>query len=143
MKEFFKSHIPFVKVGMVGAIGAAVQAVFLLLFVEVLGLHPVLANTIAAEFAITSNFTLNNLWTFRNRFKRPLYIRFLIFNASALGSVALQAAAIAVGIRFFGEQYYLLYTVAGVGVGWILNYVVYNYIVWKKHSAVNEPAEQA
>jgi dolichol-phosphate mannosyltransferase len=138
MKEFLKRHIPFVQVGMVGATGAVVQAVLLILFVEVFGFHPVLANTIAAEFAITSNFTLNNLWTFRDRLKRPLYIRFLIFNASALGSVALQAAAIAIGIRLFGETYYLLYAAAGVGVGWVSNYLMYNYVIWKRHPKTSE-----
>ncbi|TSC68605.1 MAG: group 1 glycosyl transferase [Parcubacteria group bacterium Gr01-1014_56] len=132
MKQFIERYTSFLKVGMVGAVGTGIQALILVFLVEFLYLHPAIANTIAAEAAIISNFILNNLWTFKNRSIHALPKRFVMFNVSALGSVSIQAIVVWAGVVFFGHSLYLLYAVVGIGIGWVVNYLLYSRFVWRR-----------
>ena len=130
MEYFIKRHISFFKVGFVGATGALLQAGVLFLIVESTHLYPVFANLIAIECAVVSNFTINNLWTFHKLSTHALPKRFFLFNVSVLGSVAVQTCILWAGIYIFGQSLYLLYTLIGIGVGWVLNYTVYTRLIW-------------
>jgi dolichol-phosphate mannosyltransferase len=128
-----KHHLgSFLKVGVVGGTGAILQALLLVLFVERGGWHPVIANTIAAEIAIFSNFVLNSNWTFRAHARGPFLKSFALFNLSALASVVIQAVIIWLGITLVNESLYLLYAAIGIGIGWITSYLLYSALIWKK-----------
>ncbi len=61
----------------------------------------------AAELAIMSNFTLNNLWTFRkNIITKPsaLLIKFLTFNATSFGGVIIQFFVVGLTTLIVGES---------------------------------------
>ena len=130
MKEFFNRYRLFLSVGVVGALGALTPALLLVLFVEVLHVYPVLANTVAAELVILMNFLLNNYWTFRERTGRPFWVRLVMFNMVVLSSVIIQALCIWVGIHFIDARLYLLYMAIGISIGWVVNYLLYTRLIW-------------
>lgn len=130
MKALFDKSRLFLTVGVVGAFGALVQAVLLVFLVEVLDLYPVLANTLAAEAVILMNFVINNAWTFRARTGRSLWIRLATFNTVVLGSIVIQALCIWIGVNFIDPRWYLLYMAVGIGIGWVMNYILYTRVIW-------------
>lgn len=106
-----------------------------------------IAAGIGAEGAILSNFTLNNLWTFKDRAHKSFFHtlgRGLTFNITSFGAVIIQSIAIFLGVFLFGENltifsYHvptrvliLFPTIIFLVVP--VNYLVYNKIIWKtKH----------
>lgn len=158
----------FLKFLVVGTWGFVVNTVVLIFGVR-LGLSPSLSGPVGAEFAIVSNFLLNNFWTFSDRKITSLDImvpKFIEFNLLSLGSVVIQFIFLKTGEKIIGEanykmpfindprvssttlvkaflrfplmsrlakkvSSYLIFYVAGVAVGLIVNFLVYNFIIWK------------
>lgn len=141
MKAIFNKHRLFLQVGLVGAVGAITQTLLLILFVEVLRMYPVLANTLAAEIAILLNFTINNYWTFSTRTGKPLWIRLATFNVGVLGSIIIQALCIWIGIHLIDERLYLVYMAVGILMGWVVNYFFYTRVVWFRLKEEEQPTQ--
>ena len=158
----------FLKFAVVGTIGFVVNTVGLVLGVRI-GFRPSVAGPVGAEFAILSNFILNNIWTFSDRSLGSVEIivpKFIQFNILSLGSVVIQFISLKIGELIFGlvkykkplidtpwvrkfpgvsfalsfpivEKFsqkislYFLFYVFGVGVGLIVNYIIYNTIIWR------------
>lgn len=124
---------PFLKFCVVGGIGFTINTVLLELLVT-LGYHPSVGSAIGAEFAIMSNFLLNNAWTFKSNKVTgwKLVHKFIQFNTASLGAILLQAGTVAVGTMFFGLASYRFFYIFGVGFGLIWNYTMYSRVIWKK-----------
>jgi dolichol-phosphate mannosyltransferase len=106
-----------------------------------------LAFFLAIETSILSNFTWNNLWTFKDRKLKPWQIplKFIQFNLASGGSILIQQT-----IAFFGERFIGLYTLFGIPgtpytidtgamfaatgilIGMFWNFFAYSHIIWKK-----------
>lgn len=124
----------FLKFATVGFIGYIVNALGLEIFYQ-LGLSPGPAAALGAELAIISNFTLNNLWTFAEQrisgFKKIIW-KFLQFNLSSLGAVAIQGLVVGILAKLFGNQWRQIYLVIAIGFFVIpYNYSMYNIFIWK------------
>lgn len=131
----FEKSKKFFQVAIVGVIGFFVQTIALLILVEGFDFDKVLSTALSGELAITSNFLWNNFWTFKERIiKAPWPFRFLQFNLTSLGSIAIQSAAMWLGIRLFGEDLYLIYYVLGVLIGLVWNYLFYSRVIWKQNT---------
>jgi dolichol-phosphate mannosyltransferase len=134
--RFKESLTPrFLKFLVVGTIGFIINTVTLELLVRT-GVRPSIAGGTGAELAIISNFTLNNLWTFKEKkitSVKQIPVKFLIFNAASFGSVIIQATTIEIGTSIFGTPTYRIFYVLGVGIGLIWNYIMYNRVVWQTH----------
>jgi len=120
----------------VGFLGLIINFVGLRLFVEVFKLHPAVANIIAAEGSILSNFYWNNRWTFADRKHeslRKFSKKLLHFNAtSAFGVVVIQSGLIYLLATFFGRGMYVIYFFIATAFLVIFNFTVYNKIIWRK-----------
>ncbi len=82
----------FIKFGVVGAIGFAVDFSTLFVLKEFLGFNLYVANTISFSAAVCSNFLWNSIWTFRGAFQGRKRYRFVPFAlVSAIGLVINQA----------------------------------------------------
>lgn len=97
------------------------------------------ASALGAECAIISNFTWNNLWTFSDRrFTNPLLIipKFIQFNLSSFGAVAVQFIVVGSGTYFTGEGTIsrLFWLVLATAIGMVINYIIYSRFIWKKKS---------
>jgi len=144
-KDIFRSvfllrwHDPltqkFLKFGTVGFIGYLVNASLLQL---ISNLSPLewLAWLLSTEAAIISNFTFNNIWTFKaDKIKGlgDIIKKFLQFNLTSAGALLIQTVAGTVGVYFFGQQYrQLLLPFIIVFLVLPYNWLMYNKIIWKK-----------
>jgi len=124
----------FIKYGAVGLIGYAINAVGLEVFYR-LGFSTGVAAAIGAEFAIVSNFILNNFWTFKEEKITSLakvVSKFVQFNLSSVGAVVIQAIVVAVGTGIFGVGTRQIMLIIAVGFFVIpYNYAMYNLFIWK------------
>ncbi len=129
-----KDKARFIKFGTVGFVGYLVNALFLRLF-TVMEFHSAFAWGLSTEFAIISNFILNNIWTFKAEKIQgvaQLLKKFFQFNATSLGALAIQVIFGSVSDTLFGVQYRQL-ALPFIIVFLVLpyNYFMYNAVIWK------------
>jgi dolichol-phosphate mannosyltransferase len=124
----------FIKYGAVGFIGYAINAIGLEAFYR-LGFSTGVAAAIGAEFAIISNFVLNNFWTFKEEKITSLgriISKFIQFNLSSAGAIVIQAVVVGAGTAIFGAQTRQIMLIIAVGFFVIpYNYAMYNLFIWK------------
>lgn len=85
MQEIF---VKFLKFGVVGASGAAVDFGTTWLLKEKLRVNPYIANSTGFALAVVSNYTLNRLWTFQSN-TPSVATEFSMFLLAALVGLAL------------------------------------------------------
>jgi len=124
----------FIKFALVGSFGLLLQVIVFELLRGRIG--PDNAAAAGGELAIISNFTWNNLWTFRDRAlaKRQLPLKFVQFNLASLIAVAIQWLVIHGGVALFGPGLWLerLYFAVSLVLVIIWNYTIYNRLIWRK-----------
>jgi len=91
--------------------------------------------SLPVELAIISNFTLNNLWTFKQEkikgIKNIIY-KFLQFNLTSMGALIIQTVAGNIGDLIFGigaRQLMLPFIIVFLVLPY--NYFMYNAVIWK------------
>lgn len=120
----------------IGGVGFVLQTIVF----EVLGIRlhlvrPSTAAVMGGELAILSNFFLNERFSFRDRVAQaaPFISRFVRFHVVSAGSVAVQWILIFAAESLTGEPVILRTTyVAGVLLGFLINYAGYYFWVWRK-----------
>lgn len=124
----------FIKFGVVGFIGYLVNAISLKIMTSV-GAPGLFAWSLPVELAIISNFTLNNLWTFKQEkisgLKNIIY-KFVQFNLTSMGALIIQTIAGNIGDLVFGvgaRQLVLLFIIVFLVLPY--NYFMYNAVIWK------------
>ena len=123
--------VRFVLFATIGAIGLVVHLVVLRLALMLLAFDFTVAQTTAAVVAMTSNFFLNNLFTYRDqRLKgwgllRGLVSFYLICSLGLITNVGVAAYAFAQHERWWVAG------VAGVVVGSVWNYAISSVFTWK------------
>jgi len=124
----------FIKFGVVGFIGYLVNAIFLKIL-TITNAPGFFAWSIPVEMAIISNFTLNNLWTFKTeKIKGFVNIvkKFLAFNGTSLGALLIQTIAGNIGDKLFGiDKRQLLLPFIIVILVLPYNYFMYNAVIWR------------
>jgi dolichol-phosphate mannosyltransferase len=126
----------FIKFGLVGFVGYLVNASTLFLFASLLGFSEWLSWGLSTELAIISNFTWNNLWTFKTQKitgGSNLFKKFLQFNGTSAGALLIQTVAGTLGTRFFGagsRQILLPFIILFLVLPY--NYTMYNLVIWRK-----------
>ena len=130
-------HSSFLKFAVVGFTGFVLQTITFKILLD-LNLHQSLAVSLAAELAIISNFTLNNIWTFKEKKIKGLkkiLLKFLAFNLTSLLAVGIQAFILWLGPLLLGESrlsIWISYFVA-LTIVMIVNFTIYNRFIWKTH----------
>ncbi len=124
----------FIKFGTVGFIGYIVNATTLLLFTK-LNFPGFLAWGASTEFAIISNFILNNIWTFKGEKITGIVSitkKFLQFNGTSAGALLIQMVTGSISDIIFGEQYrQLMLPFIILFLVLPYNYFMYNAVIWK------------
>lgn len=122
-----------IKFLLVGGLGFIINTIVLELFVFV-GFHPSIGSAVGAECAIISNFLFNNSWTFRDRkiAESARLSKFLQFNGTSLGAIAIQAGIVLFGTHWYGVQTYRYFYLFGVLTSLSWNYYMYSRVIWKK-----------
>ncbi len=135
----FQLHNPkikqFIKFGIVGFIGYVFNAVGLYFFTK-WNFPGWLAWALAVEIAIVSNFTWNNLWTFREKQIHGLIrtiLKFIQFNLTSIGALLIQTMFGSLSDQLFGIEY-RQYALPVIIVFFVLpyNYLMYTLVIWRK-----------
>lgn len=134
-----RHHVPrMLRVLAVGGIGAIWQTIiFNVLGVWAAMVSPSSATLMGAEVAILSNFTLNNRYNFvGDEYKRSSLIqRFAKFHLVSSGSLLTQWVCMRIAENFSRDALFLNTAfIIGVGIGFIVNYTGYYFIVWRSKS---------
>jgi len=125
----------FIKFGTVGFVGYVVNASILGLLSRI-GQPEWVAWAVSTEAAIISNFTLNNLWTFKSdqiSGLANLLKKFLQFNLSSSGALLIQTVTGSIGVLMLGANYrQLLLPFIILFLVLPYNWLMYNKFIWKK-----------
>ena len=124
--------VRFALFALVGGIGLFIHMAVLWFALTIAGAVFDLAQASAAVAAMTSNFFLNNLFTYRDRRLRGLALLrglFTFYAICALGTVANVGIA---GYIFSRNEIWWLAGLAGVVVGSVWNYAVSSVFTWKQ-----------
>lgn len=125
----------FLKFGTVGFIGYLVNAFLLNIFSKLWSIEW-LSWLLSTEAAIVSNFTLNNIWTFKAdkiEGHSRLILKFLQFNFTSIGALLIQTIAGTIGVLLLGSQYrQILLPFIIVFLVLPYNWLMYNKFIWKK-----------
>jgi len=127
----------FLRFLVVGTTGFIIQTVIFTYLWKATGMDPALATIVGAEFAIISNFVLNNFWTFSDRKlsmdPKTLITKFISFNALSFGSPIIQWLTIKAANNFINTTDLVtsIAYITGIFLGLIWNYAMYSKVVWK------------
>jgi len=126
-----------VKFGVVGALGTLVNLgviEFLRRTYSYLVLrYFVVGSLLAIEISTLFNFTLHELWTFRDRRGGNMFIRLLLFHTTILPSILSQF--IASNILFYAFSIDpLISQFIGILIGFPINYILSELGIWRKRS---------
>ncbi len=124
----------FIKFGTVGFIGYLVNAISLH-YIARTGVPEAVAWAGSTELAIISNFTLNNIWTFKSEKISgigKLVNKFIQFNGTSLGALVIQTVAGSIGVSMLGQEYrQILLPFIVVFLVLPYNYLAYNLVIWR------------
>jgi dolichol-phosphate mannosyltransferase len=122
----------FVLFGLVGATGVIVHFSALTILLKAFGLSFVVAQAEATLVAMTTNFELNNLLTYRDqRLRGTRWIRGLVTFYGVCGIGALANVGIANAL-FERNHAWWSSALAGIVVGTVFNYVLTSMFTWKR-----------
>jgi dolichol-phosphate mannosyltransferase len=124
--------VRFVLFGLIGGIGLVVHLAVLGYCFKVAGISFDLSQTVAVIVAMTSNFFMNNLFTYRDRRLRGWRLArglFSFYGICAVGAVANVGIA---SYLFNADQKWWLAGIIGVVVGAVWNYAVSSVLTWKR-----------
>lgn len=123
----------FLKFGTVGFVGYLVNAIFLNVFSKTWSIEW-LAWALSTELAIISNFTLNNLWTFKKQTisgSFALVSKFFQFNLSSIGALLIQTIVGSLGVKYLGLSRQILLPIIIVFLVLPYNWFMYNTFIWR------------
>jgi len=120
----------FVKFGIVGGSGVMVNFAAFWIMTTLLEVNHLIASAIATEIAILNNFTLNHLWTFRDRRNgMSLAVRLLYFHGSRILGLLVTVGSLYLLADIIGINMFLAYLIA-IGLGTLTNFVTSDLFVW-------------
>lgn len=123
--------VRFVLFAGIGGVGLVVHLTMLGLLLKALGLGFTLAQGVATFTAMTSNFYLNNIFTYRDRrltgakFLRGLLSFYVVCSVGAVANVGIASYV------FYADRAWWLAGVTGALVGAVWNYAMSSVFTWK------------
>jgi putative flippase GtrA len=119
------------KFGTVGCSGIIIDFSLTYLCKEKLQINKYISNAIGFSCAATSNFLLNNYWTFNENNESLVFDRFFIFFIISLAGLGINSLVIALLTKKFTLNFYISKIIA-VAVVFIWNFLLNNYITFYK-----------
>jgi dolichol-phosphate mannosyltransferase len=122
-----------VKFGIVGASGVVVNVGSLFLLTEFARIPYFLASPVAIELSIISNFTINHLWTWRDRTgEGGLWGKVIRYHIGAGATAVLANYAILILLTEVFGMHYMISNLIGITVGTFSNYLINDLWTFKK-----------
>jgi dolichol-phosphate mannosyltransferase len=122
-----------IKFGIVGASGVIVNVGCLYVLTEFARIPYFIASIIAIELSIISNFTINLLWTWRDRSESgTLWRKIVRYHIGSGVTAFLGNYLILVALTEFFGMHYMLSNLIGIAVGTFSNYLISDLWTFKK-----------
>jgi dolichol-phosphate mannosyltransferase len=118
MKEDFRQFIKFL---IVGGLGTIITIVLLYIFTEFVGIYYIISSIFAFIIAMTHNFILNKIWTFKEKISLEFWNKYLKFVLVSISAFAVNISFLYIFTELIGI-YYLLSQVLAIGVAFIINF---------------------
>lgn len=133
----------FIKFGIVGLMGTIVDFIFYNIFIGFFHIRPATSKGFSTEIAILNNFTLNDLWTFKQRKTgKNIWQKLGIFNLVSLGGLIIGVLIVKILHSLYGDgvlslgsikiQYYNLYFFATIPPVMVWNFFMNHFVTWKR-----------
>ena len=124
--------VRFLLFALVGGLGLGVHLTVLGLALKLAGASFAIAQTLATGTAMTFNFALNNVLTYRDKRLKGAKFFFGLLSFYVVCSVG-AAANVGIGVYVYQEKFpWILAGVAGAVVGAVWNYAVSSVFTWRK-----------
>jgi dolichol-phosphate mannosyltransferase len=131
-----------IKFGVVGFTGTLIDFIIYKLLIWNFGLPPATSKGFSTEVAILSNFTLNNMWTFRHRnTSTNIFQKFFTFQLVSLGGLAIAVGIVKVLDVLFGHgfvdlgfrklAYNNFYFFATIPPVMLWNFLINHFVTWR------------
>ena len=123
----------FMKFCAVGSSGVLVNLASLFLFADALNIHPNVSAALAIFISVNTNFTVNELWTFRDRRspgRRSVLVRAVKFNLVSLVGWAINLAVFSLMFNLAGIHY-IVSEIIAIGVAMLWNFFVNVKWTWR------------
>jgi len=122
-----------VKFGIVGASGVVVNVGCLYILTEFVRIPYFAASPIAIELSIISNFTINHLWTWRDRAgEGELWGKLVRYHIGAGATAVLANYGILIVLTEVFGMHYMISNLIGIAVGTFSNYLVNDLWTFRK-----------
>ena len=115
VKEFFKFAF-------VGGIGTLINVAILYLLTEKVGIYYLVSAIFSFVVAMTSNFFLNKIWTFKENLVSSIKSKYLQFSLVSITALLLNLFFLYVFTEIFGI-YYMISQVLAIGIALIINFL--------------------
>jgi len=124
IKEFFKFAF-------VGLIGTFVNIAILYLLTESLGIYYIFSAVISFIVAMTSNFILNKIWTFKENIGEKTLIKYGKFFIISLIGLAVNLVFLYIFTDLFGI-YYIISQILAIGISLTINFIGNKFWTFKR-----------
>ncbi|RAP37734.1 hypothetical protein DID80_03735 [Candidatus Marinamargulisbacteria bacterium SCGC AAA071-K20] len=129
----------FIKFGLVGLCGVALDLLIVFLTTQYFKFSPELSASSGFCFAVTLNYGLHRLWTFK-RSQTP-YLKGLVkFIVTCLGGLSIRLLVVTTLVDYpvYGVPlHYLIVNLIGIGNAFLFNYFISKYLVFKSKKFPN------
>lgn len=134
MKIERKKLEEFIKFGIVGGSGVLVNMGLLYLLTRFLSVPLEIASPIAIWISILTNFSLNNLWTFKERNTHvPFWSRLFRYHLVSGVAGLVNYLTLLLLVKFLGMND-MLANLIGIGLGTIINFTMNSLWTWRVRS---------
>ena len=117
--------VKLLKFSLVGGSGSVLNLGLFFLLVDRGRLDPTAGAVVCFVVAVTWNYFVNNVWTFRAQIQdeKPSMERYLRFVAVCLAGLGVNAVALNVVLAFFHPVYKVFGQAAGIACGMTINFI--------------------
>lgn len=124
----------FIRFCVVGSVGFTVNLICLTILHGLLKMHITPAQLISAEIALLSNFTLHNIWTFKDHnHHHSFWNRLVRFHMSTWAGVLITVVIVSIGVEKFSLNYLVSLVIASaVALFW--NFLWTKFFIFKSSS---------
>ena len=135
--------VRFIKFCLVGLSGVLVNEGLLWLFTEGVGLFYIISAAISIETSILTNFTLNDMWTFKDRRSpgmKSVLGRALKFNLVSIGGLGINMGILWAFTHFLGMSY-LISNLIGIAGATVWNFAINTLWTWRAKPRIETVSE--
>ena len=126
--------VEFFKFGIVGVSGIFVDLAIVTFFKEIFKFDVRLCSVLSFPFAVTSNYLLNNYWTFKGAGKANFqdYAKFFFANLIGLAVRIWSIHLLLMVVPKLGQKYYLPVTMFGILIAFFINFLTSKFLIFNK-----------